>query len=297
VLIAAVLVTGALALAVEVDGDARCPRPDEVAARLQPLLADAPPGRPTRIALVREEATAITVRLTEGDGLVIAEKRLPGGRPCAELAETAAVVVAAWDARLWSGVALAFDGPLSEASPQTLAFQGAAAGARPLVADLFAGFYLGVDAQSTAPALKAGARLARPGRPWAGQVSLAAQGRESQPLGKGQTRWGRLAVGAGPSLRLGNDAWVVRLGLEALAGLLMADGVRYDETRTRFGVDAGADLGASIGRRFGRLTPWLGMELLGWLRPHQLEVTGAATTSIPRLQAWFGAGVAFGSPR
>jgi hypothetical protein len=223
---------------------------------------------------------------------VIAEKRLPAGRPCAELAETAAVVVAAWDARLRSGVALALDGPLPEAPPPTLGLE--AATVRPLAADLFAGFYLGLDARSMAPALKAGARLARAGRPWAGQISLAAMGRETEPVAAGQARWGRLALGAGPSLRLGQGAWLVRLGAEALAGLLMADGVRYDETHSRFGVDAGGDLGASLGRRFGRLTPWVGVELLGWLRPHKLEVTGAATASVPRLQAWFGAGVAFG---
>lgn len=300
-----------IAATIQVEASGRCPAASEIEVKLEPLLARAGVEGPARRATIVEDRGELAIRLAELDGTVVAEKRLPtgGSASCAVLAETAAVVVATWDARLRSGVALAIDSPVGLPAPGPYARSSAApatprAGAavatlpayRPperFASTVFAAVYL--DAPALGPAVKAGVRIGATSGLGA-QVSFGAAGPDHAAIANGETRWGRTALGFGPSWALGTRAWRARLAAEGTVGLLLADGVGFDETQRRWGVDVGGTLGASIGRRFGRVTPYLGAELWGWARNHVLTVAGATeVTRPPRAQLWVGAGLAWGA--
>lgn len=298
-----------IATTIQVEASGLCPAASEIEAKLEPLLARADVGGPVRRATIVEDRGGLTIRLAELDGIVVAEKRLPtrGSASCAALAETAAVVVATWDARLRSGVALAIDSPIGAPATGPDAKPSAVQAPPPAVvavatlppyraperfgSTVFAAVYL--DAGALGPAAKAGVRIGASNGLGA-QVSLGAAGPDHAAIANGEVRWGRTALGLGPSLALGTRTWRARLAAEGTVGLLLADGVGYDETQRRLGVDVGGTLGASIGRRFGRVTPYLAAELWGWARNHVLTVAGATeVTRPPRAQLWVGAGLAW----
>jgi hypothetical protein len=84
-----------------VHGNASCPTPSALEAALVGLIpSPASPSAPPDVVEVLDQAGAVTVRLSTARGEVVGEKRLPDRLSCSERAQAAAVVVAAWEARL-----------------------------------------------------------------------------------------------------------------------------------------------------------------------------------------------------
>lgn len=86
---------------VDVRGATTCPRAEEVAASLAGMLpAEDGAGVPVAdVALLKEDGDLI-VELRRASGELIGEKRIARTLTCGARAETAAVFVAAWEARL-----------------------------------------------------------------------------------------------------------------------------------------------------------------------------------------------------
>ena len=107
-----------------------CPSAEDVSARVAGLLvkgglgggAGGDDGAPPDVVDLSLAGAALRVRLTRADGTLVAQRDLPRSAPrrgatpggdCAELAEAAAVLVAAWEADLRSGPApVAPDAPV-----------------------------------------------------------------------------------------------------------------------------------------------------------------------------------------
>src|SRR5437762_13725372 len=102
-----------------VSGDLDCPSPSLVAQRLAELGNTGEVSSET-VELSRENG-AVVVRLRRDDGEILGTRRLAQGS-CLELAESAAVVVAAWHAQIGERLLVpeAIRAPSTRASPAVL---------------------------------------------------------------------------------------------------------------------------------------------------------------------------------
>jgi hypothetical protein len=99
----AVLVLLSLAAAgpvIHAEGTNGCPDAAAISQRLAGLLsASAEPSEPDRVDLSLD-GPDLRLRLSRADGSLVAERRIPRSRRCAELADAVAALVAAWEADL-----------------------------------------------------------------------------------------------------------------------------------------------------------------------------------------------------
>jgi hypothetical protein len=86
--------------AVEVRGDTDCPTARDVDTALAGLIKTPVPPTASDIVRLTERDGAIRVELLTSAGELIGEKHLPASLSCADRAQTAAVVVAAWEVHL-----------------------------------------------------------------------------------------------------------------------------------------------------------------------------------------------------
>ncbi len=94
-----------------VQGESVCPRPDEVARALDPLLVPGDRGAIHGRAELVPDGPSLRLRLLRPDGTLLSEKRLSAEPSCAAMAETVAVVLAAWVAQLQADMPYAFEMP------------------------------------------------------------------------------------------------------------------------------------------------------------------------------------------
>src|SRR3982751_32522 len=88
------------ARALNVTGATACPVPADVEAALTGLIAARDPGTPADVAELKDDTGSVVVTLRRDSGEPIGEKRLDPGLSCPQRARAAAVIVAAWEARL-----------------------------------------------------------------------------------------------------------------------------------------------------------------------------------------------------
>jgi len=111
------------AAAITVNGDATCPQPREVAARLSSLLPGASAtdgGAPSEsaadggdVARIDTADDALEIVLRKSDGTLIGRRRLLAEGTCDERARAVAIVLATWE----SDVHPAFRGPVPQPAP------------------------------------------------------------------------------------------------------------------------------------------------------------------------------------
>src|SRR5262245_50992717 len=105
------------AQALAVTGATACPVAAEVEAALTGLIPARDPGSAPDVAELKDDAGSVVVSLRRGSE-PIGEKRLEPGLDCAQRARAAAVIVAAWEARLATPAApLVVQPPPPAASP------------------------------------------------------------------------------------------------------------------------------------------------------------------------------------
>jgi hypothetical protein len=139
--------------------------------------------------------------------------------------------------------------------------------------------------------------MVAPGRTnFAARVAVLGTGMRNQPLADGRVAWTRVSLAIGPAWRLGRGRFVLDLHAEALAALLIVEGVGYSTTRQSFDVDPGLGAGARVAVRLGRFTPQVGVAVGGWLRQQQVHVTGTdLVAGLPRFEVFLSAGVGLGN--
>src|SRR3954451_1956842 len=88
------------ARALNVTGATACPVAADVEAALTGLIPARDPGLPPDVAELKDDTDSVAVTLRRDSGEPIGEKRLDPGLSCPQRARAAAVIVAAWEARL-----------------------------------------------------------------------------------------------------------------------------------------------------------------------------------------------------
>jgi hypothetical protein len=290
------------AAAIAVTGATTCPSPAEVTSALVALLpAPAVTGAVEARAELVAEGASLQLRLLGPDGRVLSEKGLPREESCAVMADTAAVVLAAWAARLNADVSLAFEAPRSTTAASTpLATAAPPDRAAPrwvasLGAGLFASFQDTFDAPTAAPAgsLELGVRGVRGVEEgWGARLGIAATGSHRNALGPGQALWQRLGVSLGASRRKSWGRVSLTGGLDLIAALLFVEGDGFTTGRDVRTWDVGPSGSARLGLGVGRVEPWVAVGGAVWLRSQLIEVTGVAEQHrLSRLQLLAGAGL------
>ncbi|HET6281760.1 MAG TPA: hypothetical protein VFH73_12360 [Polyangia bacterium] len=259
-----------------VDGDASCPRPDEVAALLPSMLpgpsGDSPEGPYGSPAGGADHAQILArgletfVQLKDGNGAILDESALEGN--CAERARRAAVLLAIWETRLRVDV----PAPRPDLRPVVVPPVGAVrttaapiSGPRGAGARIGAGFVAVVHAAGITPAGMIELQgQAWPSRVW-GRLAVAALAQETMALGQGQATWSRLTLGGGGLVDLGRGRITTALRGGMLVSRFSARGSGFDPNQHGTGWQLGVDVGARLSlRRWEKANVWLELAAVAW---------------------------------
>lgn len=283
-----------------VQGESVCPRPDEVARALDSLLSPGDRGAIHGRAELVPDGPSVRLRLMRPDGTLLSEKQLSAEPSCAAMAETAAVVLAAWAAQLQADMPYVFEMPLrvgKQAAPEqpmvAAASPSPAPAARPWNGTVGAGLFASFQPATIAPALAIDVRARRADSSWGGKLALFGTGAHVQSLDPGNATWRRIGASAGI---LHQQSWRSLSLDEVLAlvpALLFVQGSDYTEAHSTRTWDLGAETRVRLGLAVGRVEPWIEVGATGWFRSQVIEVTGIAQQkTLPRFEAQAGAGIA-----
>jgi hypothetical protein len=93
------------------EGTNGCPSAQDVSARLAGLLGPTDDPGPPEVLQMTPERGGLRLRLWRADGTLVAERDLAPAPTCAQMAEAAAVLTAAWEADLRPGTTRLVPGP------------------------------------------------------------------------------------------------------------------------------------------------------------------------------------------
>jgi hypothetical protein len=288
------------AAAMTVQGVAVCPRPDEVARALDPLLSSSDRDAIDASAELVPEGPSVRLRLLRPDGKLLSEKLLVAEPSCAAMAETAAVILAAWAAQLHTDVPYAFETPArvektaEQPQPVLVAKLPAPVPATlPWAGTFGAGLLASFQPTTFAPALAIDVRARRADSSWGGKLALVGTGAHQQSLTPGSATWRRIGAAIGI---LRHQSWrrlSLDEGIDLNPALLFVQGNGYDQARSTQTWDLGTTAAVRLGLAWGRVEPWLELGATAWLRPQVIDVTGIAEQKrLPRFEAQAGVGIA-----
>jgi hypothetical protein len=282
----------ATAAGLQIDGSSECPRPEAVAERLREIAGPTPAGRGwgagERVELERD-AEVFSIRLRDGAGVLLGERRLPG-RDCDALAQAAAVLIAAWR---------------TDAVPAAPRVELRRRPARRPVGWEVSAAFLGATnltgGVSFAPGGAIAAALGRAGGRAFGRLELFGLGLRAIAVGSqpgGYARFTRAGLTVGPLVRFRPGRFLIDLRGDLTPALIYVDSVGFTSGGDAYDFDLGLGGGARAAVRAGPLTPYLSIGVIGWLLKHRVEVTGmgGGVMEVPRLELLLQAGLAFGTP-
>jgi hypothetical protein len=290
-----------------VRGNASCPTPAALEGALVGLIpSPAAPSAAPDVVEILDHGGAATVRLSSARGEVIGEKRLPDRLSCAERAQAAAVVVAAWEARL-RGVAAEVRAPMQPppqaAPPAPVAVVVARPNDRvvappparaPIQVETRAALLASVTSSGVAPAGTFEVSLGRADSPMALELGAVIVGGHSLNVAPGRGVWRRF----GGIVELDSVSRWSALALHLHGGAALTAVTIEGEALPMTSGDTVFDPGVTVGLRLAlavRLAPWVGATAVSWPRAHRLVVGGTSLTGqLPQFEAWLGAGVTFG---
>lgn len=256
------------AVPVAVGGDSVCPSPAEVASRVNALLPEARSNTPLPAARVDRRGGELRVRLGDDGAVAIAERTLPTGGTCAEMAEVVAVTITSWLSQLR---------PESVPAPQfPVQAQVAPPTRSPLAFDVGAGV---------------GAELAEGGLAGAATallfVHLGARGPglhvrasgttgHEVALGARKAAWQRWAIDVGPSYQAPIGEWRLAIGVGFSAGLLSAEGRDFprNHSASRFSPGVGGVI--RLARPLSWWAPWIAAGASAAFGTEPLTVIGSS---------------------
>jgi hypothetical protein len=302
--LAVVWLTTLFGAAVEVEGDTLCPRPGDVQNALAQLIGAGAGDGPglADVAVLTGDDTSVRLQLRRDADGVIQERTLPDGLTCSERATAAAVILAAWEARLDSSTA----GPLLRRAAARGAAGGpdlTAVGGRPAL-----GWSLGlleaVNPSGIAAAAIADVSVSWPAAPLGVSGGILLVSSHSLDLISGQVNWRRYGLTTDVLWRLASSR---SIWAEARAGLALT----VVEILGQQGSSLSIDPGATAGLRVALGTPapllWLHFSAAYWPRGQVVyaQRTGAFAASSPLIEeqrlppfdVFIGVGVSFGRGR
>jgi hypothetical protein len=302
-----------------VTGD--CPSAAAVRERLGKLVGPAGPGRVPDVAHVEVVGATLAIDLRRETGEIIGDKRLPLGAGCAERAESAAIVLAAWEAQLGDHAAATLSPPVtppparevvtaSSPPPQPppppatapTVVSNPARSAPPTAAPggwaLSPGGSLlaSIDSDDTALAATAEEVVSWRGSPFAvaGSAMFVSSHVTSVAPGTGSWRRFGLVVDARRRAR-----WP-RFWLQARSGvaltILSISGSGLSANGGGTAVDPGVVGALRLGLSETPATAWLEVGANVWPRRQTLAVRGGAATDLPVLDVLVGIGFSIERP-
>jgi hypothetical protein len=130
---------------------------------------------------------------------------------------------------------------------------------------------------------------------FAARIGVSGQSLHHHDLQIGQIVWTRPALSLGARVRLLRGRVRLEASAEAQAALLVLAGTGLGVTQQDYDFDVGLGGGARLGYHVRGLTPFVDVQLVGWLRPQTALVSGIDSRyALPRLDLWVGAGLAIG---
>jgi hypothetical protein len=274
--VVAVLVLAHLGAAVSVQGRSTCPSPQEVAAKLRPLLTDAlRPDHPAEVAEVSPDPGGLAVTLWRADGSRAATRTVGGEHSCEELAEAAAVMIATWED---TGAAR----PRTLAAPELEARWSWQVGG---------GAGVSLAGEAVAPSAAISASAGRGGWLGVGLRGILTASRDAGLPG-GSARWRRALLAVGPQAHAG---W---LDLHLGAGLswVALEGRGFTAARHHDAVAAALDGAVRMAwPRTAAARGWMEVGLAFWpARTTAYEQPDQAEWTLPRFEALLTVGVSVG---
>jgi hypothetical protein len=111
----------------------------------------------------------------------------------------------------------------------------------------------------------------------------------------GQATWWRTFAQLGADVDVARGArWAAVLGAGGVAGVVSITGQGFAENRTSRSVDLGAEGRLRLEWRPGRVRPWMGGAVVGWLRRQSLDLQGGSSdASLPRVEPMAALGADF----
>lgn len=294
---------GLLALRLVVEGT--CPSPAMIEARLGPMLppdALAEVAAAARIEPLDDEFLRVEVR-TDG-GVLLTVRDLARSTSCADLADVAAVII---------GTALS---SAPRAAPVPLPLLPVVVPSPPappppapprVTWDLGLAGVLALGGGRPGGGGSLAVGLGPIGSRWSLRLQAAATALRTEPVGDGEARWTRASLFAGPRCRLRPGAasdpearLLIDLHAGAGAALVSVAGHGFAQDTSSLGWDAGLLFGAQLGVRAGRgpvsAVPFLGAQLIAYLRPQELRVLGSEVAGrLPAIDVLLSAGVMLGA--
>lgn len=281
-----------LSLVSLVEGES-CPAPVDVEARVRAILHLAPDQQLSEGFAVERHEAGLYVALRGADSTLIGERTLPTAGSCDELAQAAAVVLAAWLSDVHPDFAGALPAPapddsppahqeappapVSEAPPAVLATPRPVATTEPKPAAakpvsrlrLVGALGAELSGDSMVPAAFVGVSYGAQ-RGFALSARALVTWPREEPLAPGHVTWSRWPVGLGPTLRLEPKDLSVAFSSGVSAAWLRLGGGAFDEVSEKSGLAWGAFTEAAVSSQG---SPW------GWLGALLLQVYPGKSTA------------------
>jgi len=271
---------------VEVRSTSDCPSAQGISERLLPLLPAAPSAAGSndlaevKVLEARADGTTdLSLRLLRPDASEIGDRRISLSGSCAEMAEAAAAILAAWETDFRSEGA-ADEEPVAPAvkdaapavavtsapNPRWNILVGAGAGAA-LVG--------GVAAAGTVEAL-----LGKAASHWQLRISAATQTARSLDLSSGHADWQHTTFAAGLLCRSLGPAWRLSLDVGPVLGWAGLAGNGLSPNREQRVFEYGGAAGLRVGRTWGRWTVWAEGRADLWLHGEQATAKDAVSGQV-----------------
>lgn len=289
---------------IRVAGNARCPTPADLSARVAELLPGSSAGGAPDDVTLDEDARGLTLTLRRPGGEIVGQRFLERTSSCADLAAAAAVVVAIWESDVHPEFASRIepaDGPPAAATQVTAPEpQG------PTTFDLGAALLGSLAPASGEAGPGAGLMLVASWTArsdtftrWGLRTSLSAGLERELALGVGFVSWRRLVLAAGPHLRMVSSSrtWILDLHADALAARTNVRGEGFQTNVPESFLEGGLGAGVRLMLHRSAVAPWVGLGVTGWLQPQvpyaNSNAVSTTSTTLPRLEASLALGVSF----
>jgi len=283
---------------VQVTGAGACPAAADVQGALAGLIPPRDPEVAPDVATLTDDASSVVLALRRGSGEPIGEKRLDPGLPCAERARAAAVIIAAWEARLATqATALVVQQPAPAPKPAAAVVREAPpTPSAPVPVRIEPGVSAGASINGTtlAPSGMIEVAFSRPGGTVVPAVAALFVGSHNLAVGPGDAAWRRYGLVATVASR---RAWPA-VWAEARTGLaftlLDISGSSYPRNGSAVTFDPGITFGLRVGTRSPRIRWWLDALITLWPRDQEVYVQGVpGTATLPRGGALVGLGASY----
>ena len=289
-IVIAALTVLALGATVRVEGTAACPEPVAIATRLTPLLNEG--SAEAHVARVDDSSAGLRLELHRADGSLIQSRVLPRSDSCDALAETAAVVIAAWE----SDLAAREPPPPRFAAPEPRHDAPTPAVVEPVPQwSLGAAFVASIVDGDLTPGGMADVSFVPSGHALGVRASVTGTASRQITLGMGSASWTRVAFAAGPRYAVPWKRAQIDLHAELVAGILMLNGQGFRMTSSDTGFDPAIGGGIRFGGSRSSLSPWLDFGVIGWLQQDDVKAANPEVSAgLPRLELLFSAGISLG---